>query len=61
MDKRRVGQTMTKVKERKIERKTKSKKHRQVEDHREYTALEWDGGAWRAAVYGVTQSQTRLK
>ena len=20
-----------------------------------------DGGAWRAAVYGVTQSQTRLK
>ena len=21
----------------------------------------WDGGAWRAAVYGVAQSQTRLK
>ena len=29
----------------------------------QYSCLEnpWDGGAWWAAIYGVTQSQTRLK
>ena len=29
----------------------------------QYSCLEhpWDGGAWWAAVYGVTQSGTRLK
>ena len=29
----------------------------------QYSCLEniWDGGAWRAAIYGVAQSWTRLK